>query len=106
MNRHVNVFAAELEAYDLEPSDIVDGTPRRPTLLHHVGATEVGIWEITPGTVRDVEKDEAFIVLSGQGTVTFADGEVVEVARARWCGSTPASRPPGRSLDDPQGFVV
>ena len=27
-----------------------------------------------------MEKDEAFVVLAGEGTVTFADGEVVELA--------------------------
>ena len=27
-----------------------------------------------------MEKDEAFVVLAGEGTVTFADGEVVDLA--------------------------
>jgi uncharacterized cupin superfamily protein len=81
MTRHVNVFEAALEPYDLEPGDVVDGTPRTAELgVTSIGAVAVGIWEITPGTVSDVEKDEAFVVLAGEGTVTFADGEVVELA--------------------------
>jgi uncharacterized cupin superfamily protein len=39
-----------------------------------VGGTEVGVWELTPGTVTDVEADEVFVVLSGHGILTFEDG--------------------------------
>jgi uncharacterized protein len=81
VTRHVNVFEAVLEPYDLEPSDVVDGSPRTAELgVTSMGQVEVGIWEITPGTVTDVEKDEAFVVLAGQGTITFADGETVDLA--------------------------
>ena len=31
------------------------------------------IWEITPGTVADVEADELFVVLSGSATIAFED---------------------------------
>ncbi len=79
-DRHVDVFSVGLEAYDLEADDVLTGSPTTAELgVTTVGAAEVGIWEITPGTVRDVEKDEAFVVLSGEGTITFADGEVVEL---------------------------
>ena len=72
MTRHVDITTAELESYDLEPTDIVDGSPATAELgFTTINGTEVGIWEITAGTVRDVEKDEAFVVLSGRGTVTF-----------------------------------
>lgn len=40
---------------------------------------QVGLWEAGPGTDTDVEVDELFVVLSGAGTVTFEDGEVVEL---------------------------
>jgi len=43
-----------------------------------IGDVQVGIWEITPGTVRDVEKVEVFVVLEGEGTIRFAGGEVVK----------------------------
>ena len=35
---------------------------------------EVGIWEMTPGVMADVEVEELFIVLSGSATIEFADG--------------------------------
>lgn len=41
---------------------------------------EVGVWELTPGTVTDVETDEVFVVLAGAGSVTFADGSSIELA--------------------------
>ena len=47
--------------------------------LATVGATEVGLWGMEPGTDHDTEVDEVFVVLAGRGTVTFEDGEVVEL---------------------------
>ncbi len=80
MTRHVDVASATLEPYDLEPGDVLAGVPSTAELgFTTVGGAEVGIWEITPGTVKDVEKDEAFVVLTGHGTITFDDGEVVEL---------------------------
>lgn len=80
MSRHVDIGSAELEPYDLEADDIIEGTPATAELsVTTIGETEIGIWEITPGIVRDVEKDEAFVVLSGRGTVTFDTGEVIEL---------------------------
>ena len=38
---------------------------------------EVGLWEAGPGTDVDTEADEVFLVLSGAGTVTFADGSAI-----------------------------
>jgi uncharacterized protein len=35
---------------------------------------EIGVWEMTPGVMTDVEADEVFVVLSGAATVEFADG--------------------------------
>ncbi len=43
------------------------------TLAEH----EVGLWEAGPGTDVDTEVDELFVVLSGAGEVTFADGSAV-----------------------------
>jgi uncharacterized cupin superfamily protein len=80
MTRQVDIATTQLESYDLEPGDVVEGNPTTAEIgFTTINGVEVGIWEITPGTVRDTEKDEAFVVLSGQATITFADGEVVEV---------------------------
>jgi uncharacterized cupin superfamily protein len=47
--------------------------------LAELGGAEFGTWEMAPGTDHDTEVDEAFVVLAGHGTVTFEDGEVVEL---------------------------
>lgn len=36
---------------------------------------ELGVWEMTPGTMSDVEADELFIVLAGSATVEFLDDD-------------------------------
>ncbi|MGY1807061.1 cupin domain-containing protein [Blastococcus sp. SYSU D00669] len=62
----------------LDPASVLAGEPTtalRP--LGALGAAEVGIWELTAGTVTDVEGDEVFVVVAGRGTVTFADGSAV-----------------------------
>lgn len=80
MSRQIDIGSAALEPYDLEPDEILDGTPQTAEVgFTTVNGTEIGIWEITPGTVKDVEKDEAFVVLSGEGSITFDSGEVVEL---------------------------
>jgi uncharacterized cupin superfamily protein len=66
--------------------DESEGTTRW-TALADTGAGEIGIWEIDPGTVRDVEVDEVFVVLSGRATirvdgrpeVLVAPGDVVRL---------------------------
>ena len=61
----------------LEPgTEILAGSPRAAArTLGRVAGAEVGLWEMTRGTARDVETDEVFVVLAGRGTVTFQDGE-------------------------------
>ena len=39
-----------------------------------VDGAEVGVWEMTPGTMTDTEADELFVVVAGRATVAFADG--------------------------------
>ena len=34
--------------------------------LGRFGGLDVGIWEMTPGVMRDVEAEEVFVVLSGR----------------------------------------
>jgi len=60
------------------PDQVVAGAPTTGLLEldalggEEVGA-EVGIWEMTPGAMRDVEADEVFVVLAGAATVAFED---------------------------------
>jgi uncharacterized protein len=37
----------------------------------------VGLWEMSAGTMRDVEADEVFVVLAGDATVELLDGDTV-----------------------------
>ena len=36
-------------------------------------ASELGVWEMTPGAMRDTEVDEVFLVIAGRATVVFID---------------------------------
>lgn len=65
---------AVLAAYDLPVETVLEGTPRASLLeLGTVAGTPFGLWELTEGTVTDVEQDEVFVVLSGRGTLTVQD---------------------------------
>jgi uncharacterized cupin superfamily protein len=67
---------------DHEPAEqVVHGSPTTGVrALGEVGGVEVGVWEITAGTVRDTEVDEVFVVLSGAGHVDFEDGERIDLS--------------------------
>ena len=47
------------------------------TAVTTLGEAEVGLWQVGPGVLHDVEVDEVFLVLAGAGSVTFADGSVL-----------------------------
>ena len=80
MNRVLDVAAAVPTA-PLDPATVLHGAPEAGSrALAAVAGVEVGVWEMTPGTATDTEADEVFVVLSGSGTVTFQDGERVDLA--------------------------
>lgn len=61
----------------LEPivGGVEAGEPRMGAVEYGpVGSAEVGVWEITPGVVTDIEGDELFVVLSGAAVVEPLDG--------------------------------
>lgn len=76
-----DVFSTPM-AHSALPADEVDeGHPSTATSdFGVVGASDVGIWEMTQGVARDTEADEIFIVLSGKGSVAFEDGTTLELA--------------------------
>lgn len=75
-----DVRSAPLDALPLDPYDVLAGEPSAGLLaLAEVGGTEVGLWTLSEGTVRDVEADEVFVVLDGDATLTFLDGPAVEL---------------------------
>ena len=61
--------------------ETVEGEPVAGfTTLGELGnGAEAGVWEMTVGCVRDVEADEVFVVLSGDATLRFADGETLDL---------------------------
>jgi uncharacterized cupin superfamily protein len=81
MFRVLDVEAAVPTA-PLDPASVVDGSPSAGSrALAAVAGVEVGVWEMSPGTATDVEVDEVFVVLSGAATVTFEDGECVDLVQ-------------------------
>lgn len=62
-------------SFEPVPSDqVVAGAPAtRWTDLDEASDRLVGVWEMTPGAMRDVEADEVFVVLSGSATVVFEE---------------------------------
>lgn len=70
-----DVGTVALEYAPLPPELVIDGRPTTGSLdLTTLSDLTVGVWEHTPGVSRDVEADEVFVVLSGDGTVAFDDG--------------------------------
>jgi uncharacterized cupin superfamily protein len=52
----------------------ISGSPRTGAeSLGRFGGVNIGVWEMTPGTMRDTEVDEIFVVLQGAATVAFED---------------------------------
>ncbi|MGV0991565.1 MAG: cupin domain-containing protein [Mycobacterium sp.] len=77
MKRNSVVHAASLfvEHEPVAPDQVAGGQPRTGVgQLGNFDGLEVGVWEMTPGVMRDVEAEEVFVVLSGAATVEFADG--------------------------------
>ncbi len=80
MFRVLDVDAA-VPTTPLDPATVVDGAPQAGSrALAAVAGVEVGVWEMSPGTATDIEVDEVFVVLSGSATVSFEDGESLDLA--------------------------
>ncbi len=64
------VDASNLPLTQTEVSGIQSGNPRIAQADTGVwNGVAIGVWEITPGVVSDVELDEVFVVLTGRATV-------------------------------------
>lgn len=74
-NSVVHAGSLPLEHEAVTPDQRIDGRPRTGVAdLGRFGGLEVGVWEMTPGVMRDEESAEVFVVLSGSATVEFDDG--------------------------------
>ncbi|MFZ3469533.1 cupin domain-containing protein [Streptomyces sp. 4.24] len=79
---------SELEAEDLDPAQILSGTPvvTGKVLWEAPDGSQVrGIWQITPGVVTDTEADELFVVVSGRATIEVEGGATLEVGPGSAC---------------------
>lgn len=65
-----------LEAEQNVSGDVTTGVSAEATL----GDMEVGVWEHSMGTSTDVEVEEVFVVLEGEGTVTCNQGGRINLA--------------------------
>jgi uncharacterized cupin superfamily protein len=60
---------------DVSSEQRIAGSPKTGAVqIEKFGGTVVGVWEMTPGVMRDVEVDEILTVLSGAAVVEFEDG--------------------------------
>ncbi|MGH3580103.1 MAG: cupin domain-containing protein [Mycobacterium sp.] len=82
-NSVVHAAAIELDHETVPADQSVGGVPTTGAIaLDEFGGLEVGVWEMTPGVMTDVEADEVFVVLAGSATVEFGDGApMLHIAR-------------------------
>jgi uncharacterized protein len=74
-NTVVHAAAIDLDHEPVPADQSVRGEPTTAaTAVDEFGGLEVGVWEMTPGVMTDVEADEVFVVVSGSATVEFGDG--------------------------------
>ncbi|MER7513600.1 cupin domain-containing protein [Streptomyces lavendulae] len=79
---------SELEAEELDPAQIVSGTPvvTGKVLWEAEDGSQIrGIWQITPGVVTDTEANELFVVVGGRATIEVEGGATLEVGPGSAC---------------------
>ena len=76
----VDTFRVLLGPPSVTAEEVLEGSPSASAIaLAAIGDVEVGLWEMTPGAMRDVEAEEIFLVVDGRGKVEFDDGEVLDL---------------------------
>lgn len=83
-----DAVAADITHEPVAPDQIAAiagaGNPMTGSLvLGEVGGREVGVWEMTPGAMTDIEVNEECVIISGRGEVhrTVDGRQVVEVLK-------------------------
>ena len=72
-----------LDEGELDPATVLEGAPAVTEALLWAspdGKILRGVWQITAGTVTDVEADELFVVTAGRATVEVQGGPTLELA--------------------------
>jgi len=73
------LISADVLAEALDADSVSAELATAHKALATLGEVEVGLWSAGPGVDTDVEVDEVFLVLSGQGAVEFDDSSVIEL---------------------------
>ncbi|MCT2357168.1 cupin domain-containing protein [Brevibacterium casei] len=60
-------------ASDSTSEDPDKGTTTAFAELGTIGGVDYGLWEMSTGAMRDIEGDEAFLVIAGTGRIEFDD---------------------------------
>ena len=89
-NTVVHAATIDLDRAPVPAEQSLDGAPTTAAQpVTELAGHEIGVWEMTPGQMSDVEAEEVFVVLAGSATVAFADdsptlhlqaGDVVRLA--------------------------
>ena len=88
----------ELPLSDVPAAQRLAGIPRTGAkTLGTFGNTNIGVWEMSPGTMSDVEVDEIFVVLHGAATVEFRDRPMLKLSPT----TRSLARPPAAPLSKP-----
>ena len=70
-----------LEMTDVSAEQRIKGAPKTGAAsLGQFADLRVGVWEMSVGTMRDVEVDELFVIVQGSATVDFEDGTSITLA--------------------------
>ena len=71
---HAAALAIEVAHTAVPASQVVAGSPSTGSVsLGELDGQEYGVWEMTPGAMRDVEADELFVVLFGEARLDLVD---------------------------------
>jgi uncharacterized cupin superfamily protein len=70
----VAALSVDIPLHPVPLAEVLDGEPATGTVvLGEFDGREFGVWEMTPGSVTDVEDDELFVVVAGAGSVELID---------------------------------
>ena len=73
-NTSVRATTLDLDHWPVPADQSLRGAPTTAAAaVEEFSGLEIGVWEMTPGVMSDVETDEVFVVLAGSATVEFAD---------------------------------
>ena len=104
--RPLSGLALDLPVEPVGSGQAVAGAPCTGSVgLGGVGAVRIGVWEMTTGSMVDVEIEETFVVVEGRARVEFLDPPLPEAQlepgsimrfdagmKTRWTVTTPRLR--------------